>query len=156
MEGTEFSEEAFFAAIAASGARALLIGRRAMLALGVPVLTADYDLWAAFDDVEALNAAMAPLGLHPNRAPDEARRTGRYALENDEHVDVLIARAATAVTGEKLSFDDAWSRRQTVQCGSADVALPSIDDLITTKRWSMREKDVVDIQLIEALRREKP
>jgi hypothetical protein len=156
MEGTEFSEEAFFAAIAGSGARVLLIGRRAILALGVPVLTADYDLWAASDDLEALNAALVPLGLHPNRSPAEARRTGRYVLENDEHVDVLVARAATAVTGEKLSFDDAWSRRQTVRCGTADVAVPSIDDLITTKRWSMREKDVLDIQLIEALRRTKP
>jgi hypothetical protein len=155
MEGTEFSEEAFFAAIANSGARALLIGRRAMLALGVPVLTADYDLWAAFDDLEALNAALAPLGLHPNRTPEEARRKGRYVLENDEHVDVLVARAATTVTGDKLSFDDAWSRRQTVRCGAADVALPCVDDLITTKRWSMREKDVRDIQLIEALRRTK-
>jgi hypothetical protein len=37
-----------------------------------------------------------------------------------------------------------------------DVALPSLDDLITTKRWSMREKDVVDIQLIEKLKRTKP
>jgi hypothetical protein len=93
------------------------------------------------------------MGLHPNRTPEEARRTGRYVLENDEHVDVRVARAATAVTGEKLSFDDAWSRRQTVRCGEADVALPNIDDLITTKRWSMRAKDVLDIQLIEALRR---
>ena len=153
MEASEFSEEAFFAAIATSGARVLLIGRRAILALGVPVLTADYDLWVAFDDVEALNAALVPLGLQPNRAPDEARRRGRYALENDEHVDVLLARAATAVTGEKLSFDDAWSRRQTVRFGAVDVTLPSLDDLITTKRWSLRAKDVLDIQLIEALRK---
>ena len=156
MVGREFSEEAFFGAIAGSGARALLIGRRAMLVLGVPVLTADYDLWAAFDNLEALNAALEPLGLHPNRAPDEARRVGRYVLENDEHVDVMVTRAATTVTGEKLSFDDAWSRRQTARYGAADVVMPSLDDLIVTKRWSMREKEVRDIQLIEALRRNKP
>ena len=35
----------FFGAIDKSGARALLIGRRALIALGMPVLTADYDLW---------------------------------------------------------------------------------------------------------------
>jgi hypothetical protein len=68
----------------------------------------------------------------------------------------LFDHGGDRVLGEKLSFDDAWLRRQTVRCGTADVALPSIDDLITTKRRSMREKDVVDIQLIEALRREKP
>ena len=156
VEGGEFTEERFFGAIAGSGARVLLIGRRAMVALGIPVLTADYDLWVAFEDVETLNAALVPLDLVANRSPDEARRTRRYVLENDEHVDVMVARAATTPAGEKLAFDDAWTRRQTVMFETVPVAIPCTDDLVTTKRWSMREKDVRDIQLIEALRRTKP
>lgn len=44
MKGTDFDELAFFRAVAASGARALLIGRRALVVLGFPVLTADYDI----------------------------------------------------------------------------------------------------------------
>ena len=154
MEATEFDEERFFGAIAGCGARVLLIGRRAMVALGLPVLTADYDLWAATDGIEALNAALAPLGLAPTRTPDEARKKGRYVLENDEHVDVLIAHSAATADGERLTFDDAWSRRQTLRVGSATVAVPSIEDLITTKRWSSRDKDVQDIRLLEALREE--
>ena len=39
MQGSEFDEGEFFRAIAASGSRALLIGRRALVALGIPVLT---------------------------------------------------------------------------------------------------------------------
>ena len=156
MEGSEFTEPRFFGAIAESGARVLLIGRRAMVALGIPVLTADYDLWVAFEDVEKLNEALAPLDFVANRAPDEARSTGRYALENDEHVDVMVARAATTPTGERLAFDDAWARRQTVPFEALQVAIPCIEDLVTTKRWSSREKDVRDIQLIEALRRTRP
>ena len=35
-----------------SGARVLLIGRQALIALGLPVLTADYDVWIAFEDIE--------------------------------------------------------------------------------------------------------
>ncbi len=156
MEGSEFTEEWFFGAIARSGARVLLIGRRAMVALGIPVLTADYDLWVHFDDIEKLNLALAPLDLVPTRTPGEARQGGRYVLENDEHVDVMVARAATTAAGDRLAFDDAWARRQTVTFESVEVALPCTDDLIMTKRWSMREKDVRDIQLIEALRRTKP
>jgi len=156
VEGGEFTEERFFGAIATSGARVLLIGRRAMVALGIPVLTADYDLWVGFEDVEKLNVALAALDLVPNRSPDEARRAGRYVLENDEHVDVMVARAATTSTGERLAFDDAWLRRQTVSFEDVEMAIPCTDDLVTTKRWSMREKDVRDIQLIEALRRTKP
>jgi hypothetical protein len=156
VEGGEFTEERFFGAIAESGARVLLIGRRAMVALGIPVLTADYDLWVCFDDVENLNVALAVLDLVPNRSPEEARRMGRYVLENDEHVDVMVARAATTPVGERLAFDDAWSRREMVVFDAFRVAVPCMDDLVTTKRWSMREKDVRDIQLIEALRRAKP
>jgi hypothetical protein len=38
VQGSEFDEAEFFRAIAASGTRALLIGRRALVALGIPVL----------------------------------------------------------------------------------------------------------------------
>ena len=56
MRGSEFDEAAFFQAIARSGARALLIGRRALVALGLPVLTADYDFWIHIDDIRLLEA----------------------------------------------------------------------------------------------------
>lgn len=134
-------------------ARVLLIGRRALIALGLPMVTADYDLWAHIDDIEALNRAVAPFDLVPTVPPDEARRRGRYVLENGEHVDVLVARSRSAPDGSRLAFDDAWSHRQLVPyTGSTKIAIPSIDDLILTKRWAMRDKDVVDIRLLEALK----
>ena len=43
MQASPFEETAFYAAIARSAARALLIGRRAMAALGTPMGTYDYD-----------------------------------------------------------------------------------------------------------------
>ena len=45
MTTAGFDEIAMFRAIAESGARALLIGRQALIALGMPVMTADYDFW---------------------------------------------------------------------------------------------------------------
>jgi hypothetical protein len=116
MEASEFDERAFFEAIARSGARALLIGRRAMIALGVPALTADYDLWIHIDDIEALNAAVTLVGLYPDRDPTGARRTGRYVLENDEHVDVLVARASPTKPG---------SASPSTTSGAADAQLPT-------------------------------
>ena len=41
MQASAFDEVAFFRAVHESGARALLIGRRALVLLGLPVLTAD-------------------------------------------------------------------------------------------------------------------
>lgn len=90
MEGSAFEEVDFFRAIAASGARALLIGRQALIALGLPVLTRDYDYWVHIDDAGLLNAAVRPFDLQPNRTPEEARAHGGYVLQNDEVVDVPV------------------------------------------------------------------
>lgn len=152
MQGSDFDEDAFFAAL--TSVRALLIGRRALIALGVPVLTSDYDLWLHVDDIEALNRALAPLDLVPNHTPSEARARGRYVLENDEHVDVLVARSSPTKDGELVVFDEVWARCTHVPYkGAVSVAVPSLDDLIRTKRWSMRPRDLTDIELLDGLRR---
>jgi hypothetical protein len=156
VEAAEFDEAEFFGAIAASGARALLIGRRALVALGIPLLTADYDFWLHIDDIAAFNAAIEPLGLRPTRTPEEARARGRYVLENDERVDVLVARAVPTVDGVRVAFDDIWARRRSLEVAArAAIAVPAIDDLILTKRFGGRPKDLEDIRLLEALRSEE-
>jgi hypothetical protein len=153
MDASEFDEIEFFRALGASGARALLIGRRALVVLGLPVLTADYDLWVHIDDSALLNRAAEPFGLSPTRTPDDARRHGRYVLENDERVDVLVARVVPTVDGVRVSFDDLWSRRREIALThGVKIDLPSLDDLILTKRFAARPKDLEDIRLLEILR----
>jgi hypothetical protein len=155
MQGSEFEEAEFFRAIADSGARALLIGRRALVALGIPVLTADYDFWLHVDDIACFNSAVEPMGLHPSRSPEEARARGRYVLENDERVDVLVAPTVPTVDGVRVAFDDLWRRRRELEIRDrVAVAVPALDDLILTKRFGGRPKDFEDIRLLEALRRE--
>lgn len=152
MQGADFDELGFFRAIAGSRVRALLIGRRALVVLGFPVLTADYDFWIHIDDIERFNAALASFELTPACTPAEARGRGRYVLENDEHVDVLVARAVPTVDGERVAFDDVWNRHRTVQLSpEVPVALPSHADLILTKRFASRPKDAEDIRLLRLL-----
>lgn len=152
MKGSDFDEIAFFDAIARSDVRALLIGRRALVVLGFPVLTADYAFWIHIDDIERFNAAAAPFDLAPTRTPEEARRLGRYALENDEHVDVLVARAVPTTEGERIEFEGLWSRRRLCPLTETTaVALPAHADLIATKRFASRPKDLEDIRLLELL-----
>jgi len=123
VQGSEFDERAFFRALGQSGARVLLIGRRALIALGIPVDSAT------------------------------ARGRGRYVLENDDHVDVVVARAQSTKDGEVVAFDDVWARRRIESYDEGTtIAVPSVADLIRTKRWAMRQKDIADIQLLEGLR----
>jgi hypothetical protein len=155
VPGDEFDEAEFFRAVEKSGARALLIGRRALIALGLPVVTGDYDFWVHADDAAAFNAAAREFDLYPTRSPDEARRVGRYALENDEHVDVLVARSVPTVEGLRVAFEDVWVRRRVLEAGhDVRVCLPALDDLIATKRFASRPKDLEDIRLLETLRDE--
>jgi len=153
MEGTEFDEIELFRHIGESGARALLIGRRALVALGLPVLTADYDFWVDPEDIALFNAAALPFGLVPSHTLDEARSRGRYVLENDEHVDVIVARFVTTIDGQKVFLDDLWARRVSVPLApNVSIVIPCLDDLVTTKRFAARAKDLEDIRLLLALR----
>lgn len=157
MNGSEFDEVAFFHAITVSGARALLIGRRALVALGLPLLTAEYDFWLHIEDIAIFNRACEPFELHPNRTPEEARSKGRYVLENDERVDVLVARTVSTTDGQNVAFDDLWPRR--VECPVAagtSVCLPSLDDLILTKRFGNRPRDLEDIRQLLAFKERTP
>lgn len=155
MQAGQFDEVAFFKAIQDSGVRALLIGRRALVLLGMPLLTADYDFWIAFDQVEAFNAAALTCDLHPTVSPEVARQRGRYFLENHEHVDVLIARSVPTLNGTVVEFEKLWSRRQSITLAPGiAVQRPAIDDLILTKLFANRPKDAEDIRLLNALKAE--
>lgn len=155
MQPSAFDEVQFFRAVYGSHARALLIGRRALVLLGLPVLTADYDFWISIDDIETFNAAARAFDLQPTHSADEARRRGRYVLENDEHVDVLVARSMTTVDGQIVEFEALWGRRQAVVLDDVHVCVPSVDDLILTKQVAARPKDLEDIRLLRILKEDQ-
>ncbi|WP_394824110.1 hypothetical protein [Pendulispora albinea] len=157
MHNAELDEAEFFEGLHASGARVLLIGRRALVALGLPVLTADYDLWLHIDDIEIVNGVAERLEHFPDVPSEEARRRGRYVLENGDRVDVIVAPSPTTQDGDVVRFEDVWGRRQHLAFGTggAFVTLPAISDLIRTKRWSMRPRDLIEIDALEALEQSK-
>ena len=153
VEAESFEELEFFRAILSSGARAILIGRRALIALGLPVLTQDYDFWLHIDDIAMLNEAVASLDLVANRSPAEARQRGRYKLEDGVTVDVLVGRGLRTTTGERVLFDDVWERRVEIDVApGVSIFLPALDDLIATKRFGARPKDAEDIRLLQRLK----
>ena len=157
MQASQFDENEFFRAVSSSGARALLIGRRALIALGLPVMTRDYDYWIPSEDAHTLNEALRPLDMFPTRSPEQARLNGRYVIEGDEHVDVLVARAVGTVDGDMVLFEDVWKRRVYLPVtDDLSIVIPSIEDLILTKKFAARPRDADDIRWLEKLRARKP
>lgn len=146
-------EEELYKAVARAGVRGVLIGRQALIALGLPVLTHEYDYWIHIDDIQKFNDALEPLEFFPNRTPEEARARGRYVLENSTKIDVLVAREVPTIDGVRVSFQDLWDHREIVHVtAGVDIAIPSLDDLIATKRFAARPKDAEDIRMLEVLR----
>lgn len=155
VRATDFDELTFFRAIHESGVRSLLIGRKALVMLGIPVITNDYDFWIAIDEIAAFNAAVARCDFHPSVEPEQARRRGRYVLENDERIDVLVVRAVPTIDGTRVDFDDFWARRKSMPVAPGiDVHVPDVDDLILTKRFGDRPKDLEDIRLLRIYKSE--
>ena len=57
--------------------------------------------------------------------------------------------------GVRVEFEEIWPRRRAVMVApGVIVPVPALDDLILTKRFASRPKDVEDIRLLEALRKE--
>ena len=55
-----------------------------------------------------------------------------------------------------MAFDDVWSRRQSITLtDGVDLFVPTIEDLIATKLFGARQRDMADIALLEALRRRR-
>ena len=106
------------------------------------------------DDIDTFNAVAGQFDLSPSLTSDDARRRVRYVLENDEHIDVLVARSVPDVTGTAIAFDDLWLRRRAIRVADVDVAIPAIDDLIATKQFAARPKDLEDISLLRLLKDE--
>lgn len=72
---------------------------------------------------------------------------------NDERVDVLVARSVTTTDGTVVVFDDLWTRRRQLRLADdLGVHIPQVDDLILTKRFGARSKDLEDIRLLQILR----
>lgn len=49
-----------------------------------------------------------------------------------------------------LAFDEIWSRRRSLEVAArVSVAVPNLDELILTKRFGGRPKDLEDIRLLD-------
>ena len=60
------------------------------------------------------------------------------------------------IDGDEVVFDDVFARSVRLQLGEGvTLRVPALDDLIQTKRWSARDKDLADLRLLEALRGER-
>jgi hypothetical protein len=137
------------AALVAEQTRFLVVGAHALAVHGYPRATVDIDIWVepTAENAERVWRALAAFGapladLDIDRQdftrPDVVAQLGLPP----NRIDIL-----TGVSG--LTFERAWSRRVEAPVEGVTVPVLGLEDLVTNKASSGREKDRADIRGLE-------
>src|SRR4030042_6035842 len=110
--------------------RFLIIGRRAVILYGGPVLTADTDLWIHPEDKKrALSLLLDKLGLEISHSP-ETKKPIVSAFSGLRKFDLFFQKSVRNVDHETIGFEDCYKNSILQQDSKEDVSfrIPSIDD----------------------------
>jgi hypothetical protein len=135
--------------------RYLIIGRRAVILYGGPVLTADTDLWIHPEDKErVLSLLVDKLGFELSETPD-TRKLIVSGFSGMRKFDLFFYRSVRNIEGETIEFQDCYKNSILKKDPKKDIRfrVPSVDDLIRLKR--IRKPNIKDEQDIEYLLKAK-
>jgi hypothetical protein len=155
-----FDPERILRTLHRHGVRYVLIGGWAAKLLGSPTLTTDIDICYARDDTNLDRLADALEELHPHlrggpvelpfRPDTRTLRAGdHFTLATDAgDLDLLGSPAGVS------SFDALARASSMLDLDGVPVAVAAIDDLIAMKRAAGRRKDLIELEVLGALREE--
>lgn len=135
--------------------RYLIIGRRAIILYGGPVLTADHDLWIhPADKGKTLSLLSEKLAFELSHPPHTKRPivTGFSGMKK---YDLFFQKSVKNIENETIDFEDCHRKSTTIKDPVEDIEfrVPSINDLIRLKK--VRQPNVKDDQDIEYLLKAK-
>ena len=137
------------------GIRYLIIGRRAVILYGGPVLTGDYDLWIDPADKErSLNLLENELDFELSHPP-ETKRPIVTGFSGMKKYDLFFYKSVRNIENETIEFEKCYETSSVFKDSTQRVSfrVPSIDNLIRLKK--IRPPNVKDEQDIEYLLKAK-
>jgi predicted nucleotidyltransferase len=155
----EFSPTPMLERLVARGVDFVVVGGIAVVLHGSARLTQDLDISYASDDtnLEQLGAVLIELGARLRGVDDDLpfvpdartlRQTSVLCLATDLGIIDLLAQPAGAPP-----YDELRAQAVRLNLGDFAVLVASIEDLIAMKRTAGRNKDLADIDELEAIRR---
>jgi len=140
----------------------LLVGGLAGRAWGSPTVTNDLDVCYARTDenLERLAAALQGLGARLRGVDDDVPfLLDALTIRRGMNVTFTTSAGALDVLGAPAGtdgYDDlAQQARRLRLADGLDVLVVSLDDLIRMKRAAARRKDLIEVEVLEALREER-
>jgi hypothetical protein len=136
------------------GIRHLLIGRRAVILYGGPVLTGDNDIWIHSEDREKTLSLLKSLDFELSH-PVDTKRPIVTAFSGMKKYDLFFHKGIRNLENEAIEFEESYENSTLIEDPSKDISfrVPSIEDLIRLKK--IREPNVKDGQDIEYLLKAK-
>ena len=134
--------------------RHVIIGRRAVILYGGPVLTGDNDIWIHTADREKALSLLKRLDFQLSH-PVETKRPIVTAFSGMKKYDLFFHKGIKNLEDEPIEFEECYRNSTLIEDPSKDIffRVPSIDDLIRLKK--IREPNVRDEQDIEYLLKAK-
>ena len=128
--------------------RYLVVGGYAVMKYTEPRFTKDLDLWIATDaeNANGIFAALKEFGAPlKDLSPDDFRQEGYlYQMGNPPfRLDVMMSLPG-------VTFETAWTNRETVEVEGVAVPFISKADLIRTKEASGRDQDRIDVKKLRS------
>ena len=160
MTETRFDPLRILAALHDGGVRFVLVGGFAGRLLGSPTYTTDLDICYARDqeNLEALVKVLSSLGARLRGVTEDVpfRLDARSVLAGDrftfvtEAGDFDILGTPTGTTG----YDDLVRNATALEVDGRSISVTSLDDLIRMKLAAGRPKDLIEAEVLGALREE--
>jgi predicted nucleotidyltransferase len=155
----EFSPRQLLRVLVAHGVDFVVVGGIAMIYQGSARITQDLDICFATDqaNLDALGAALIELGAKLRGVTDEVpfvldgralRRLSIVTLDTLEGPIDLLRDPAGAP-----SYDELRRRADRIETDGIAILVASLDDLEAMKRGATRDKDKLDLEEIEVIRR---
>jgi predicted nucleotidyltransferase len=159
--------EELLADLDSRGVRFVVVGGLAVVIHGVVRLTADIDLVIALDRPNVLRCveALTARGLRPLlpvNATDFADEGIRDNWVNTRNMQVFTMRdeanplpVVDLFATEPIPFEELWSQADKLVLGGRTIRVASLHHLIAMKRAAARPQDLLDIEQLEQMRRQR-
>jgi hypothetical protein len=131
--------------------RYLIIGRRAVILYGAPVLTADHDLWIhPADKKRTLSLLSEELGFELSYPPD-TKKPIVSGFSGMKKFDLFFQKSVKNIEDETIDFEECYKDSILKEDVKEKISfrIPSIDDLIRLKKIrKLNAKDQQDIEYL--------
>lgn len=132
----------------------LIVGGFAVNLYGIDRTTKDLDLWINTSDVNLIKLKESFIQLEYSKdGVDEAinRLKNKEVIMIPDDEDLLRIDIISMFSGF-LSFDECYARSVKRDIGDIPIRVINLNDLITAKRNTGREQDLLDAKMLEQLR----